>query len=780
MSTGNQKRSRPTRVSALPLPPGQLARAWRQLHSGDVLGRMGLCLLAAILLWAATGAWNPPFPYRSGYVPPRDLTARIKFAVPDPEQTNFQRRQQMANTLCFYENDPKPLIDLRRQLKSDVFEVTRADSFADVPPEVWQRFLPAVPDQASADEEQFFHDFRAALAEDRELAQLEEAVRRALEPLQQRGLLQNLEHPPEEGSHAEILVHPLGNEALTERVEFKDVRIAEVAPQLPQRLEAALRAVEIPDQKVVQAARMLSNWFQAKGLPVTLKYNREASRRARELALANLEPAMYTYPAGEKLAAGGAPLTSEDVELLRREYRALPRHPLAMLQHSLADLGMYIALYVLCGTYMYYHEPRLLRETRRLATMLGLVVVAVLLSVIASRDNWRAELVPILLFGMTVTIAYQRELALLLSASVALVVCLSLGQSLAEFVILVAAVCAAVLLLGRIRSRTRLIFVGCGAGVVAFFTTLGTGTLTGQAYGVSDLNEWLPAGAPSLWEGLNFPLRLLLGAAWHGFCGVLAGFLMTGLLPFIERLFDVQTDLSLLELGDAAHPLLQELARRAPGTYNHSINVASIGEAAAEAIGANGLLVRVGAYFHDIGKMLKPGYFVENQGANGSLHESLVPAMSTLVIIAHVKDGADLARQHHLPQSLIDFIEQHHGTTLVEYFYRQAAKQNEEQSGGGEVDETNFRYPGPKPQTREAGVLMLADAVESACRTLTDPAPSRIESLVSEIAMKRLMDGQFDECGLTLRELQLVEETLVKSLTSVYHGRVKYPTQQTA
>jgi putative nucleotidyltransferase with HDIG domain len=255
---------------------------------------------------------------------------------------------------------------------------------------------------------------------------------------------------------------------------------------------------------------------------------------------------------------------------------------------------------------------------------------------------------------------------------------------------------------------------------------------------------------------------------------------MTGLLPFIEQLFDIQTELSLVELGDVGHPLLQELVRRAPGTYNHSITVASIAEAAAESIGANGLLVRVGAYFHDIGKMMKPGYFIENQNAGDNRHESLLPAMSTLVIIAHVKDGADLARQHGLPNPLVDFILQHHGTTLVEYFYRRASEQNESNPDGAEVDEHSYRYPGPKPQTKEAAVLMMADAVESAGRSLTDPTPSRIEGLVHDLAMKRLLDGQFDECGLTLQELRRIQTSLTKSLSAVYHGRIKYPDQQSA
>ena len=175
--------------------------------------------------------------------------------------------------------------------------------------------------------------------------------------------------------------------------------------------------------------------------------------------------------------------------------------------------------------------------------------------------------------------------------------------------------------------------------------------------------------------------------------------------------------------------------------------------------------------------MLKPEYFVENQTSGENKHDSLVPAMSSLVIIAHVKDGVELARKHKLPTAMIDMIEQHHGTTLVEYFYDQALKDAKEKGDEEEVDEANFRYPGPKPQTKEACVMMLADAVESACRTLTEPAPARIESLVKEISAKKLKDDQFTECPLTLRELNSIEESLTKSLISVYHSRIKYPEQ---
>jgi putative nucleotidyltransferase with HDIG domain len=397
-------------------------------------------------------------------------------------------------------------------------------------------------------------------------------------------------------------------------------------------------------------------------------------------------------------------------------------------------------------------------------TLLALAVVTVMLCTLVAGQAWQAEVVPLLLFAMTVAIAYDEDIALLLAAEVALVVIVALGQGLADYVTLTAAAAATVFWMGRLRSRSKLIYVGLWAGGVAVLTCLGANLLAGRAL---------------VLDGGVLDRHLLAEACRTGGWTVLAGFLMTGLLPFIERWFGVLTDLSLLEVGDVAHPLLQELVRRAPGTYNHSINVASLGEAAAEAIGARGLLVRVGAYFHDAGKMLKPSYFVENQG-HENRHESLVPAMSTLIIVAHVKEGVELARQYGLPQPIVDLIAEHHGTTLVEYFYRRATERSQADPHAAEVDEQTYRYPGPKPSTRESAVLMLTDAVESASRTLTEPTPARIAGLVHDLAMKRLLDGQFDDCGLTLEELGLIEQSLVKSLTAVYHGRVKYPDQRTA
>ncbi|HUY34599.1 MAG TPA: HDIG domain-containing protein [Pirellulales bacterium] len=466
------------------------------------------------------------------------------------------------------------------------------------------------------------------------------------------------------------------------------------------------------------------------------------------------------FEKGETIVKAEQALTAESLEVLRAEHQAFLEKltRVRMVERLLAVVALILSLFTLCGYYVYYRDRRLVADLRRFSITLVMAVVAVLLARWTAPDPWRAEVIPLLLFGMTFGIAYGRELALVFSLALCVLLAVADGYSLAELIVVVGVVAAAVVQINRVRSRRKLIKVGFYAGLFAPLLTIGVGLLNEQ-----------PLSTP-----------LLTAAARNGVWTLLAGFLVTGLLPFIEGLFGVLTEISLLELGDVAHPLLQELVRRAPGTYNHSINVASIAEAAAESVGARGLLVRVGAYFHDIGKMLKPHYFVENQGNEASRHDSLVPAMSTLIIIAHIKDGADLARAHHLPEPIIEFIEQHHGTTLVEYFYRRANEQSESNPDAGQVEESSFRYPGPKPLSIEAAVLMLADAVESASRVLVEPTPARIESLVEEIAMKKLLDGQFDECDLTLKQLRVIQDSLVKSLTAVYHGRLKYPDQRTA
>jgi len=258
---------------------------------------------------------------------------------------------------------------------------------------------------------------------------------------------------------------------------------------------------------------------------------------------------------------------------------------------------------------------------------------------------------------------------------------------------------------------------------------------------------------------------------WAAANGAITGAVLTALLPVIEYLFSVNTEISLLELADLNQPLMRQLSLQAPGTYHHSLIVGSLAETAAESIDADPLLARVGAYFHDIGKLQKPDYFVENESTQGSRHKELSPSMSALIISAHVKDGAEMAEEYNLPHAVIEIIEQHHGTSLMEYFYHLSR----DTDGGADTTEEMFRYPGPRPKTREAAIILLADAVEAASRTLPEPSPARLRSLVKELTMKKLLDGQLNNSPVTLTDLAKAEEGFVRVLTAIFHSRVKYP-----
>ncbi len=239
-----------------------------------------------------------------------------------------------------------------------------------------------------------------------------------------------------------------------------------------------------------------------------------------------------------------------------------------------------------------------------------------------------------------------------------------------------------------------------------------------------------------------------------------------------ESLFGVLTNFSLLELSDFNHPLLKRLVLEAPGTYHHSLVVSNIAESAANTIGANALLTKVGAYYHDVGKMVKPEYFTENQLIEGSKHDSLEPTISRLVILNHVKEGIELAQKYKLSQKIIDFIPQHHGTSLIYYFYQRALESAQEDEV---VNQENFRYPGPKPQTKETAIVLLADSVEGAVRALDDPNANRIDEVVHKVVNNKFIDGQLDECDLTLKEIEKICSTFTRVLTAMYHTRIKYP-----
>jgi hypothetical protein len=275
----------------------------------------------------------------------------------------------------------------------------------------------------------------------------------------------------------------------------------------------------------------------------------------------------------------------------------------------------------------------------------------------------------------------------------------------------------------------------------------------------------------------SFKLSALEGYTILFLNGCLSGVIVVGILPVFEYLFKVVTNISLLELSDINHPLLRNMIMKAPGTYHHSLVVGNLAEQACDAVvGANPLLARIGAYYHDIGKIEKAEYFSENQMLSLSKHDELSPTMSKLVIMNHVKEGVELAKRNKLNQKIIDFILQHHGTSLVYYFYRRALENLEEEQG--QVKEEVFRYPGPKPNTKETAIVLLADSVEAACRSVKTPTPTSIEEVVHKIINNKFIDGQLDECDLTLRDLERIAGVFIRVLGGIYHPRVTYPEKE--
>jgi putative nucleotidyltransferase with HDIG domain len=491
-------------------------------------------------------------------------------------------------------------------------------------------------------------------------------------------------------------------------------------------------------------------------LPPEMRSDPAACEEARQA----VPPVVERYPTGTLLVQRGQPISEAQFILLEEETHAFldKSDPWDQFARGVALFLVLSLLSMVVVLYVIRFQHSLAYSLWKVVGVCALVLVTLILGLLLSRSPYHAVLIPLTVTALILTIAYNPQFALLMSLSLTLGMVVTLGGRLGDLLVAMGGQAAAIMVLDHIRTRTRLVEVGVIAGLAYLAMTVATELYTGQT-----------------WDLILFDSGR--GLLW----GVLSGFLVSGLLPLVERCFAIVTDVSLLELGDGSHPLLQELVRRAPGTYTHSMTVATLAEPAAEAIGAHPLLTRVGSYFHDIGKMLKPQYFIENQTGENR-HDALEPALSTLIIIGHVKDGVALAEQYKLPRPIIEFIQQHHGTTLVEYFYREALRQQESQGNAPALAdgqphplEPTFRYPGPKPQSRENGIVMLADAVESSSRALSVPTPGSLRKLVHDILMKRLLDGQFEESGLTLTELHVVEEALCKGLIALYHSRIKYP-----
>lgn len=525
---------------------------------------------------------------------------------------------------------------------------------------------------------------------------------------------------------------------------------------LRKALEAKWREILHPPAKSESDSRVLQPIYE---------FDKKATDEAIKSARASVSWERAAKPAGTPicepgLVTGQIIITERDLEVLRLEHSAYQqaieqdlgfRSP--AFQRVVGIVGIVLFVTIGLSIYVWRYGVGFLEQLHRTLGFAVIMLVMLLLSRLGALANWPHELavVPVVMVGAILTIAFDQRFAFGATGGLAVLVTLAIGGGLGVLVVLIMAMGVAVYSLKEIRTRSRVLNMGGLTAASALLACVCMGLIDGQTY-------W-------------YITQSSLAAASSGLA---AGFIIFGILPIIEHVFDVTTALTLLEWGTIHQPLLRRLREEAPGTYSHSQTLGDMAEGAAEAIDANGLLARTGAYYHDVGKIVKPNYFVENYEMRLDQHKKLQPTMSMLIIVGHVRDGIDLAEQYSLPRALRRFIAEHHGTTLVEYFYREAANRQAAE-GMREPSETEFRYPGPKPRSKETAILMLCDAVEGAVRAMSEPTAGRIESTVHHIAMKRLMDGQLDECSMTLKDLRRVEDSLTRSLIAIYHGRISYP-----
>ncbi len=526
--------------------------------------------------------------------------------------------------------------------------------------------------------------------------------------------------------------------------------------------EALRPALEGISEEQVKAARRAVAALLKPSAVLDLPATRQADDRAASQEPQRLRKVMEGTP----ILTEGAEVERQELEDVRRErsaYRESSAGRIMRVQ-QMAGTALVLGLVLLAASmYARLYQPELLNRRLQMLSFVLLTLVVVSLARLCVMNAVTPLWVPVPLMVMMMCLVYDQRTGLAMAVFYAVLVRLAAPGANQEFIVLLVGGLMAALLTRNVRTRGELIKVGLLTGLIQGLGVWGLG-LAGSHYG---------ARVPLIfWRS---PLLAQSLAALAN--GVLSGFIVSGALPLVERLFDVTTDIRLLEWSDPNQPLLQRLLLEAPGSYHHSMLVGSLAADAADAVGANPLLARVSAYFHDVGKLKKPEYFAENLPEGGANpHDDLTPTMSSLIITAHPKDGAEMAENYGVPKEVREIILQSHGSSVLKYFWGKARE--DEQRSTQQVQEHDFRYRLPKPRSREAAIVMLCDAVESATRSIESPSPKQLRAMSRQIIMDRLHDGQLDESGLTITDLKRLEDSLVRGVTAIFHNRIRYPGQE--
>ncbi|WP_394889082.1 HD family phosphohydrolase [Clostridium perfringens] len=472
-------------------------------------------------------------------------------------------------------------------------------------------------------------------------------------------------------------------------------------------------------------------------------YDKEKTDELIKETLKQVPPVMIKK--NQIVVSEGEPVTAHQLELLGT---------LGLLSDSASALYIYIALGVLVIIVMYLqygyihkYYPAINKEFSKIVMISILNVFPVILArLFGMMSNY---IIPLACMPMLITLLLNYKISLVFSMLNVILIGGAVGFNPNIIILAILNVVLGGTLLRKMQQRNDILYSSITVAVLSSILTFSVGTLTTN----------------------NF-MEILADSTFAAAGAILSGILTIGVLPFFESTFDIVTNAKLLELSNPNNPLLKKLLMEAPGTYHHSILVANLAELAAEQVGGNPLLARIGAYYHDVGKTKRPYFFRENQFGKKNPHDRLKPEVSSKIIISHVKDGSELAKEYNLPKTIHDFIVTHHGETLVKYFYL-TVKNNSENSD--EVKEEDFKYPGPKPMSKEQGIVMLADSTEAAVRSINEPTEEKIEKMVNNIIDDKLASGQLDNCDLTLRDISKIKKCFLKALNGIHHERIEYP-----
>jgi len=710
---------------------------------------IAIILSAGLTVLLAPKLYDSKPEYRHGMIAQENIKADRDFLVEDINSTRQKRNQVSANARPVYDYDAEIAITLRTKIKK---------SFSPVPGQPDDEHPKAFIDKTLG--VVLTPGEYAFLRANNFSEVLQQKLIRVISSFYENALIAPNVFQRNEREKGIIIA----NEVTRAEESLKDVSSILTIKEIDLLLSKKIYTVFKNDPADV---RKFSFTFLKKLIEPNLLFNQEKTEKKKMAAVDEVKPVYFQVQKNEMIVREGEKIGYLELAKLDAYHKTTTDNRFSNL---MVILGIFcIALFLTLLLYFWRTRNWLKAPARSNVDFLVLAIVAVLqiffvragifIAVAVNRAFPSIPVdvcyfaIPFAMGAMIVAVLVNRNVALITSVLTSFLISLLFDEKISFPLYAFLGSVAASYHIVNSRQRSTFLKVGIFLGVINMAAVLCLNLLTGH-----------------LLDNLAI---LAISLAMGFFGGIITGILVAGITPVFESIFGFITYIKLLELANLNQPLFQRMIIEAPGTYHHSIIVASLVEAAAEAIGANALLAKVSAYYHDIGKLAKPHYFIENQPGYDNRHDKLSPKMSSLIIISHVKEGYELATQVKLGQPIINIIREHHGTSLVSYFYDKAKKNKDESIRS--LTDSDFRYPGPKPQTKEAGLVMLGDVIEASSRTLSNPTPSRIRSLVRERIERIYTDGQLDDCELTLKNLNTIAETFTRILTGIFHHRVDYP-----